>query len=95
MLSMISPPQTFPFESGLGGSSPQNRIEEGGDFILNIGLSSDWEKEFQKQLGSQAPSEGAMESLVKDSQDYLLLEYQLCEVVNSIPNILVPEIPPE
>ena len=95
MLSMISPPQTFPFESGLGGSSPQNRIEEGGDFILNIGFSSDWEEEFTKQLGSQAPSKGAMESLVKDSQDYLLPEYQLCKVVNSISALLVPAIPPE
>ena len=71
------------------------KIEEGEDFILNIGLSSDWEEEFTKQLGSQAPSEGAMESLVKDSQDYLLPECQLCEVVNSIPALLVPEIPPE
>ncbi len=43
------------------------RIEKGEDFILNIGLSSDWEEEFTKQLGSQAPSEGAIESLVKDS----------------------------
>ena len=92
---MISPPQTFPIESGLGGSSPQNRIEEGGDFILNIGLSSDWEKEFQKQLSSQAPSEGAMESLVKDSQDYVLPECQLFEGLNYIPALLVLAIPPK
>ena len=71
------------------------RIEQGRDFILNIGLSSDWEEEFTKQLGSQAPSEGTMESLVKGSQDYLLLECQLCDVVNSIPALLVLAIPSE
>ena len=95
LLSMISPPQTFPIESGLGGSSPQNRIEEGGDFILNIGLSLDWEEEVTKKLDSQAPSEGTMESLVKGSQDYLLPECQLCDVVNSIPALLVLAIPSE
>ena len=71
------------------------RIEEGGDFILNIGLSLDWEEEFTKKLGSQAPSEGTMESLVKGSQDYLLPECQLCDVVNSIPALLVLAIPSE
>ena len=69
------------------------RIEEGGDFILNISLSLDWKEEFTKKQSIQAPSEGTMESLVKGSQDYLLPECQLCDVVNSIPALLVLAIP--
>ena len=67
------------------------RIEESEDFILNICLSSDRKKEFTKQLGSQAPTKGTIESCIKDSQYFLLPELQLCEVDNSIPAHLAPE----
>ena len=67
-----------------------NNQEQGEKFnVLDICLSPGQEDDFTELADNQAPDVDALGTLVKDSQDYLMSDSQICKVVDA-PTSLVP-----
>ena len=60
-------------------------MDEGGKDldIHSIDMSPGRDEQFVEQPSIQASTEDTLDTLVNDSQDYLMLVSQLCRVVNS------------